>query len=55
MNIIALILAIVAAVVFFVGYSGSSHRFGGTNLGLGLLTTAWIVQLVWESGPVVAG
>jgi hypothetical protein len=54
MNIIALILAIVAAVVFLAGHSGE-RRFGGTNLGLGLLTTAWIVQLVWESGPVVAG
>ncbi len=47
MNIISLICAIVATVIFVFAYEG--HRHGHLGLGLAFLTTAWIIQLIFPS------
>ena len=54
MNIIALILMIVAAVLFLVGgsYRAAPSWYSNTNLGLALLTVGLIVQFAATSHAV---
>ena len=54
MNIIALILMIVAAVLFLVGgsYRNAPSWYSNTNLGLALLTVGLIVQFAATSHSV---
>lgn len=52
MNIFAAILAIFAVITFFGAFQG--HKYGTLGAGLALLTFAWIVQLMWATGPVIA-
>ena len=47
MNIISLILAIIAIVIFVLSYEG--HKYGSIGLGLAFISTAWVVQLLWPS------
>jgi hypothetical protein len=47
MNIISLILAIVAAVIFALTYQG--HKYATIGLGLCILTVAWMLQLLWTT------
>lgn len=55
MNVIALIIAILAALCFLAAYVRSRGNLTGemrgslTDLGLFFLTTAWIVQLIASS------
>lgn len=51
MNIIALLLAIVAALVFFIEAARTyrSRALHWVALGLGLLTVAWIVQSILDA------
>ena len=44
MNIISLILAIIATVIFVLAYEG--HKYGSLGLGLAFLTSAWTIQLL---------
>ncbi len=48
MTPVSLILAIVAIVVFLAG-SRSGRPWADINLGLALLTAAWIIQLMWQT------
>lgn len=50
MNILAFILAVVAAVIFFVDWSRTRALL---PLGLGIATVAVIIQLVWEIKDVI--
>jgi len=54
MNIVALILMIVAAVLFLVGgsYRNAPSWYSNTNLGLALLTVGLIVQFAATSHAV---
>jgi hypothetical protein len=45
MNILSLILAIIAAVIFALTYQG--HKYATIGLGLAVLTVAWMLQLLW--------
>lgn len=47
MNILSLILAVAAVVIFALAYQG--HKYATIGLGLCLLSTAWILQLVWTT------
>lgn len=49
MNILAAILATFALLTFAGAFRG--HKWGTLGLGLALLTLAWIVQLMWVTGP----
>ena len=51
MNIISLILAIIATVIFVLTYEG--HKYGSIGLGLAFLSTAWILQLMWTSATLI--
>lgn len=46
MNIISLVLALLAIVVFL-GGPRFQRPWADTGLGLALLTAAWVVQLMW--------
>jgi hypothetical protein len=54
MNVIALILFIVAAVLFLVGgnYRNAPGWYSGTNLGLAFLTVGFIVQFASSSHAI---
>lgn len=54
MQLFALVLAIAAAVVFFVDWSRST-RANLVALGLALLSVAWIVQLVFAGTLIRSG
>jgi len=47
MNIIALILAILAIVVFVCAYLAVSRKWANTNLGLAFLAAAWVAELIF--------
>ncbi len=48
MNPVSLVLAILAIIVFLTG-SRMGRPWADTNLGLALLTAAWIIQLMWQT------
>ena len=50
MNILSLILAIIAAVIFALTYQG--HKYATIGAGLCILTVAWIVQLLWITDQI---
>ena len=49
MNTLSAILALFAFLVFAGAFRG--HKWGTLGLGITLLTSAWMVQLIWTSGP----
>jgi hypothetical protein len=51
MNILSFILAIAAIVTFSLTYRG--HKYGSIGLGLALLTTAWVLQLIWVTADTI--
>lgn len=51
MNVLAAILAIFAIITFFGAFQG--HKYGTLGAGLALLTFAWMVQLIWTTGPTI--
>lgn len=52
MNIVSLILAIAAAVIFVLAFRG--QPWATIGLGLFLLTVAWVVQLLWASAKQIS-
>lgn len=58
MNVVAFILAILAAVAFLLAEYGPPvnpprSRLATLGVGLALLTAAWCVQLIWATGPTL--
>jgi uncharacterized membrane protein len=51
MNILSLLLAVVAVVIFALTSQG--HKYATISLGLAVLTTAWILQLLWASAEQI--
>lgn len=49
MNTLSAILALFAFLVFAGAFRG--HKFATLGLGLALLTAAYMVQLIWTTGP----
>jgi len=47
MNLPALVLAILAIIVFICAYLAVARKWANTNLGLALLAAAWVVQSVF--------
>lgn len=47
MNLPAILLAIAAAAIFLCAYFAVPRKWANTNLGLALLTAAWVCQLVF--------
>lgn len=50
MNILSLIFAIAAAIIF--GAASRGLQWGTLGLGLLCLTIAWILQLLWVTEPI---
>jgi len=50
MHWIAAIVATLAVIVFACAYLSVSRKWANTNLGLALLTAAWMIQLILVSG-----
>ena len=51
MNILSLLLAVAAVVIFAV--TANSPRYDMMALGLAFLTTAWIIQLMWAGAKQI--
>lgn len=50
MHWIAFIVACLALIVFAAAHLGVNRKWATTNLGLALLTAAWMLQLILVSG-----
>jgi hypothetical protein len=50
MNIVSFVLAIAAIVVFALAYRGI--KYGHVGLGLALLASAWVLQLIWVTDQI---
>lgn len=55
MNVLALILAIIAVVLFLLAHFGAATRAASIALALAFLSAAWIVQSVWADHLVHTG
>lgn len=52
MNILSFVLAIAAIVVFALTSQG--HRYGSLGFGLALLSSAWVLQLIWVTDATIS-
>lgn len=50
MNILSFVLAIAAIVTLALTYRG--HKYGSIGLGLALLSTSWVLQLIWVTDQI---
>lgn len=50
MNILSFILAITAIITFLLTSRG--HKYATISIGLALLTTAWVLQLIWVTDQI---
>ena len=47
MNLLAIVLAVLAIIVFVCAYLAVARKWANTNLGLALLASAWVVQSIF--------
>ncbi len=50
MNIVSLLLAMAALIVFALAYQG--HKYATIAVGLALVTSAWMLQLLWVTDQI---
>lgn len=50
MNILSLLLALAAIVTFL--FTSRGHKYATISIGLALVTSAWMIQLLWVTDQI---